>query len=195
LVTAGVRLEEADSLLQSIHEKSVDPPILLAQVSNAEAKPEEAEALMTAMAAKFQKPNPEGNIWRTLAESRLERGELATAREAANQAVSWGRKTPNRADFGIPCDLISARVEIAEKSYPAARKHLTALLAESRQLNTWSMSSACGWRLWNWRRAAETCRRRPMLREAWNGDSAQRGFGLIASAAAELTKKQVLAAR
>jgi hypothetical protein len=48
---------------------------------------------MTAMAPKFQKPNPEGNIWGTLAESRLERGELAAAREAANQTVSWGRKT------------------------------------------------------------------------------------------------------
>jgi hypothetical protein len=173
----------------------VDPPIFLAQVSNAEAKPEEAEAVMNAMAPKFQKPNPEGNIWRTLAESRLERGELAAAREAANQAVSWGRKTPNRADFGIPCDLILARVEIAEKSYPAARKHLTALLAESRQLK--HVVNEFGVRL----AIVELEARSGNLHAAANAsrslerDSGQRGFGLIASAAAGLTKKQVLAAR
>jgi hypothetical protein len=109
--------------------------------------------------------------------------------------VSWGRKTPNRGDFGIPCDLISARVEIAEKSYPAARKYLTALLAESRQLK--HVVNEFGVRL----AILELEARSGNLQAAANAsrslerDSAQRGFGLIASAAAELTKKPLLAAR
>lgn len=76
-------LEEADSLLRSIHEKSVDPPIFLAQISNAEAKPEEAEAVMTAMAPKFQKPNPRGQY-------------LAHARRKPARTRRIGRGAPSR---------------------------------------------------------------------------------------------------
>jgi tetratricopeptide (TPR) repeat protein len=187
--------EEADALQQAIHEKSVEPAIFLAQLSIAEGKPEAAEAAMLPMAPRFQKPNPAGNIWRVLTESRLLKGEVGKAREAADQAVSWGRKTPNRADFGIPCDLISARVEIAEKNFAGARKHLMDLLAESRKLKHMVNEFTIRLALVELEAQSGNLRAATEASHSLARDSAQHGFGLIATAAVRAAKTPVLAAR
>jgi tetratricopeptide (TPR) repeat protein len=134
LTAARKYLNESISVLTAARQVITDPPVWLAEIDVLEGHPEAAEAPMMALAARYNKPSPAARVWRVLALSWLARGEIAKARHAADRAVEISAASANRADYGIPAELVSARVAVAEKHYTKAESMLTSLLAESRRL-------------------------------------------------------------
>ena len=185
-------LDEADALLKSIGQKSIAPAILSARLDIIEGHPEKAEGPLTAMAAKFELPSPKCEILYVLAESWLARGNLEKARAVTAEAVALAAKTPNRADFGIPANLMAARVEMALGHFDRANQQLNSLLAESRtlknvpnELNVRYAMECLEKNRGNLRAASETGR-------SLQRDAERMGFGLIASATQRVDTLAVL---
>lgn len=127
-------LDDSVAALQAIGETVTEPVIWQGELAIAEGHPETAEVPLMALAMKYEKPGPGLKAWIVLAKSRLARGDLDKARQAADRAIALSAKSPNRADYGLPADLIGSRVAIAEGHYPKAGSDLRTLLAEARKL-------------------------------------------------------------
>jgi DNA-binding winged helix-turn-helix (wHTH) protein/tetratricopeptide (TPR) repeat protein len=181
LADAHRYLQESEGILRSIHEIPAGPTIQLAHLAIAEGRSQDVEAPLTELAAKFTRPAPACEIWVTLAESWLARGHPERAREASGRALALAQQSPNRADFGIPADLVAAEVDISSGNFDKARQSLKALLAESHklshvpnELNVRAAIALLETRSGNTKLAAEYVR-------SLKQDAAQMGFGLIAS--------------
>lgn len=174
--------EEADGLFKSIHEASISPVIQLARLAISEGRPEDAEAPLSALAAKFTKPAPACEIWYLLAESWLARGNLEKARDASARATALAAKTPNRADFGIPAGVVAARVETASGHFAKARADLDALLAEARKLKHVPNELNIRFALASLEKGRGNDIVAAQVLRSLQRDASHLGFGLIASA-------------
>ncbi len=181
LAEARRYLQEADTLLKSIDELSIAPVIQLARLDIIEGHPEKAEQPLLALAAKFDKPAPACEVYFLLAESWLARGNLDKAREFSARALALAAKTPNRADFGIPANLVAARIEMASGNYDKARRQMDSLLAESRKLGHVPLELSTRYALVCLQKNQGNLRAASETGKALQRDAERMGFGLIAS--------------
>jgi ATP/maltotriose-dependent transcriptional regulator MalT len=174
--------DEQKSVLRSAKLWGPRDELIYAKLAIEEGRPADAEATMSALAAQSPLPNPGAEAWRVLAQSRLERGDIRRAREAADQAVRLAHKSPNRADYGIPADLISARVAAMEGRGADAKEKMQRLLDEATRLGNVALQLEI--RLWiGLTDRAAGIREAPGELDQLRKDATARGFGLIAKRA------------
>jgi ATP/maltotriose-dependent transcriptional regulator MalT len=139
--------------------------------------------LLAPLASKNVRPGPGTKALIVLAESRMVRGDFAGARSAASQAAATAAKSPNRADYGLPAELIQARVEIAAGNTVNGGPRLNALLTEARKLQNVPHQFAARFALGEL--PARTGKRREALATALElqRDAGKLGFGAIQQAA------------
>jgi len=181
LAEARRYLQEADTLLKSIDELSIAPVIQTAHLDIIENHPERAEQPLMALAAKFDKPAPTCEILFLLAESWLARGNLDKAREFSARSLVLAAKTPNRTDFGIPANLVAARIEMASGNYDKARRQMDALLSESRKLGNVPLELSIRYALECLQKNQGNLRAASEAGRELQRDAQRMGFGLIAS--------------
>jgi DNA-binding winged helix-turn-helix (wHTH) protein/tetratricopeptide (TPR) repeat protein len=126
--------DEAAGVLRAMGEVVTEPLIWQGALAIAEGRPGDAEGILASLTAKNTRPGPGTKALVVLAEARLARGEVAGARAAADQAIAVAAKSPNRADYGLPADLIRARIDIADGKTGNVASRLQALHEEARRL-------------------------------------------------------------
>jgi len=134
LVLARTYADEQRTVLREANLWGPRDQIIYAQLAIEEGQPAEAEPWMSTLGAQSPKPNPGAEAYRVLALSWLARADTKKAREAVEEALRRARMSPNRPDYGIPADLMAARVEAAEGRVPNALHHMKQLLVEARRL-------------------------------------------------------------
>jgi DNA-binding winged helix-turn-helix (wHTH) protein/tetratricopeptide (TPR) repeat protein/TolB-like protein len=88
--------------------------IIFAWLAIETGSPADAEKPMAGLGAQSPLASPGAEAYRALAASWLARGDARKARTAIDEALRRAAKTPNLADYGIPCGIVSARVELLE---------------------------------------------------------------------------------
>jgi len=145
----------------------------------AEGRPELVEAPMTELTQKFNTAFPLVDAWQLLAESWLNRGELAKARAAINRATELAKTLPDADNDANVLPLVASRIDAAEGHPDKALAALPAQLKDAksdkdlnRQFKIRLAQGEIQAQIGNLRRSSLTLK-------ALEADASKAGFGLI----------------